>query len=133
MTGTTPDAVGKTQSLLASEEIKACTQLTEMQCRKPGGHQKVVIKVQYHLSHSGPGSPRNRHGNVGSRCKLRQHRLPHPEGYRVGVLIPKRPSVVGEAAPKGINSPELSTCSVGDKASLEQEKSPRQGNPGAGS
>ena len=153
MTSTIPDTVGKHSpctsfcfffflfflffffsfKFLASEEIKACTQLTEMKCRKPGGHQKVVIKVQCHPSHSGPGSPRNLHGNTGSRCKLRQQRLPHPEGYRVGILIPKSPSVTGKAAPKGINSPELSTCSVGNKASSGQEKSPWQRNPGAAS
>lgn len=71
---------------------------------KPGGHQKVVIKVQCHPSHSGPGSPQEPPWEHGEQAyKLRQQRLPsHPEGYRVGILIPKSPSVTGKATPRAL-------------------------------
>lgn len=68
-------------------------------------------------------------GTWGAGIKLRQWRCPTQEAEEPGYSYRK---VTGEGAPKHINSPALSTLSVGDKAGLGQEKSPRQRNTGAG-
>ena len=87
---------------LASEEIKACTQLTEMQCWKPGGHQKVVIKVQCHPSHSGPGNPRNPYGNMGSRCNSDSRGYPTQKATESGYWYPKAHQSLARLLPRAL-------------------------------
>ena len=73
-----------------------------MQCRKPGGHQKVVIKVQCHPSHSGPGSPRNPHGNMGSRCNSDSRGYPTQKATESGYWYLKAHQSLARLLPRAL-------------------------------
>ena len=73
-----------------------------MQCGKPGGHQKVVIKVQCHLSHSGPGSPRNPHGNMGSRCNSDSRGYLTQKATESGYWYPKAHQSLARLLPRAL-------------------------------